>query len=467
VPHPTDTIAAIATANGPGAIGIVRLSGPGALPIAQTTFTALTPAPTPRHLYHGWVVHPTTHTRLDEAMAVFMPGPHTFTGEDCAEIYAHGGVLNLSRVLDAVIEAGARHARPGEFTLRAFLNGRIDLSQAEAVADIINADSDAALNAAQAQLGGAVARPIAQLRERLLHLIVQTEHAIDFDDEGLYTFPTATAQTEILALMEALQRLLRQHHDARLRTSGLQVAFVGAPNAGKSSLFNALLGRDRAIVTPIAGTTRDTIEEPLTLAGQRFNLIDTAGLNHSPDPVERLGIARTHHAAATAHILCWVIDLTAPLPSQWPDFGSTCPVLVACSKADLVDPKTPMDAHVSRWLAAAFPGNNAPLPPYAMVSATDGSGIAQLETQLLDLAERCWQARSQELPFMVSVRHAEAVRQAHAALQNATRAIDEALPMECLGADLRAAADALATITGTIATDTILDAIFSRFCVGK
>ncbi|NTU85427.1 MAG: tRNA uridine-5-carboxymethylaminomethyl(34) synthesis GTPase MnmE, partial [Chloroflexales bacterium] len=306
-----DTIAAVATPPGEGGISIIRLSGPAALPIAAGLFRPRRPGPLrPHRLRYGHIVDPATGGVIDEAMAAFMAAPRSFTREDVVELSVHGGPMPVQAALSLCLAAGARLARPGEFTLRAFLNGRIDLAQAEATLDVIRAQTDAALALAQAQLGGWLSREVRAARQALLEALAYVTAVIDFPDDEV---APQDIGPQLRAGLAAVEALLRGADQGIVYRQGARAALVGMPNVGKSSLLNALLRADRAIVTPVPGTTRDTLEETANLGGVPVVLIDTAGIHASPDPIERLGVERSRAALAGADLALLVFDAARPL----------------------------------------------------------------------------------------------------------------------------------------------------------
>src|SRR5579885_3222996 len=315
-----DTIAAIATPPGIGGVGIVRISGPEALSIARRLFRrpgkprpdADQWQPEPHRLYYGHAIQPETGQMLDEVLLAFMRGPHSYTAEDVVELQAHGGPLVLRRILEAALGEGARLANPGEMTLRAFLNGRLDLAQAEAVMDVIGARTDESLHLALEQLKGQLSAEVQAARQDVLGVLAQIEASIDFPDDVPAPEPAAL-RVGIAGAAERVERLLAGAEQGRLYREGLRAAIIGRHNVGKSSLLNALLRTERAIVTPIAGTTRDTVEERASIGGIPVHLVDTAGLTPSDDPIERIGVARSRAAARSADLLLFVLDGSEPL----------------------------------------------------------------------------------------------------------------------------------------------------------
>lgn len=470
-----DTITAIATATGAGAVGIVRVSGRDAEGVLRRSFSGLPQRLESHRLYLGRVVHVERQEVLDEGLAVLMRGPRSFTGEDVVELQVHGGVLNMRRVLEATLAAGARQAEPGEFSLRAFLNGRLDLTQAEAIADLIEAESEEALRVAQAQLGGALREPITLLRQRVLDLLTLLEASLDFaGEEHVYQLDREACVERMESVRGQLERLLRAYASGRLSLGGARVVLVGAPNAGKSSLFNRLVGAERAIVTEIPGTTRDTVEESTRIAGQRVHLVDTAGLRVSEDEVERLGVERSLEQAAGADLVCWVHDAREALgaaPAQVMRAAERGGVLIVLNHVDRLggDPGGGRAQRMVRIEAV-----RAGLEPMGLgavrvvtTSALTGEGLARLEEALSEQVA-VLQGRSEEdVPLITSLRHAEALREAELALARATEGLEAEMPLELCADDVRVASDALGQVIGAIATDDVLGAIFSQFCVGK
>jgi tRNA modification GTPase len=450
-----DTIAAIATAPGEAGIAIVRLSGPESQSILERIFKPSRDALfEPRRLTHGWVVHPASLDRVDEALAVVMPGPSTFTGEDCAELHCHGGRLSPRRALEAALAAGARLAEPGEFSLRAFLNGRLDLAQAEAVLDVVQAHTTRSHELALDGLAGRLSEAIRAVRESLLGPQAHLEASIDFSEEDL---PLQDVGPALASALARIQGLLADADQGIVYRQGVRLAIVGHPNVGKSSLLNALLRADRAIVTEVPGTTRDTIEEAASLQGVPFWLVDTAGLRHSTDPVERLGVERTRAALDTADLVLLVIDVSEPLRQDDLSLAESLrgrKVVVALNKVDL------LPVLEVRRVEALLPD-----APWVETSALRGDGLDLLEQELAKAALGGQLLKAD--PTISNPRHKAALERAANALQTALQARTERLPIEIQAAEVAAAIAALGEISGENATEDLLDAIFSRFCIGK
>jgi len=440
-----DTIAAIATAAG-GGVGIIRLSGPDAISTAERVFRARAHDwhRHPRRMAFGRLVDPhhADGPPLDEGLAVAFHAPQSYTGEHVVELHLHGGALHLSRCLELILALGPRLADPGEFTRRAFLNGRLDLTRAEAVADLVSARTDAALRQARAHLSGALYDRVAALRERLLDLRARLEVNLDFPDEDVPLMDPADLARRARALGDDLAALAGTFRGGRLLRDGARVVLAGPPNAGKSSLFNALLAQDRAIVTHIPGTTRDTLEEAIDIGGVPVVLVDTAGLRPTDDLVEALGVARSEGAILGADL---VLRLVAPGEDP-PDIQAH--ELLVRSKADLL----PASADV-------------PLTGTAdqRVSATTGVGLDALKQAI---AKRLGAAEGEGL-VVVRERQRQHLQTAADATWRAAEGLTAGLPTELPAVDLQEAMDALHALVGQTTLEDVLDRLFSTFCIGK
>ncbi|MEZ4265193.1 MAG: tRNA uridine-5-carboxymethylaminomethyl(34) synthesis GTPase MnmE [Myxococcota bacterium] len=436
-----DTIAAIATAVG-GGVGIIRLSGPSALAVARAHFPNLPARATPRRLYHGHL-RDRDGAHLDEGLAVFMPGPHSYTGEDVVELQLHGGALSLRRGLEALLLSGARGADPGEFTRRAFMNGRMDLTRAEAVADLVSARTDRALAVARDHLSGRLEAVAADAREKILGLRARIEVAIDFIDDDVPVQDAEALADEALAIAGALSELAGTYERGRLWREGARVALAGRPNAGKSSLFNAWCRRDRAIVTPTPGTTRDTLEETVDLDGVPVVLIDTAGLRETDDDVEAAGIARAQAAMAAADLVIYLVAPGDPAPEVGEGSPAHAPTLVVASKCDLA----------------------APAGAALAVSATTGAGLDALARAVV---ERLGGGASDTGELVIArERHRAALARGAAALRDASALLRAGEPFELAAVDVQEAAQALGELLGQGTIEDVLDRLFSSFCIGK
>ena len=466
----TDTIVAIATPAGRGGIGVVRVSGERAQPIALSLLSR-TRGLEPRRATFGAL---RSAAAPDQVVATYFPAPASYTGDDVVEISAHGSPVVLRAIVESAIGLGARLAEPGEFTLRAYVNGRMDLMQAEAVADLIDAVTPLQARAAFDQLQGTLTRTIGEIDRRLFDLIARLEASIDFPEEGYHFADPAGVAGEIGAILTQAETLLATSRRGRLVREGFQVAIVGPPNVGKSSLFNALAGADRAIVTDVPGTTRDLVTETIDLDGLRLTLVDTAGLRDTMDLVETEGVARSRGAAATADLVLLVLDATTPTSS--PIFGLTrtlipppTRIIEIENKIDLLPRQPPGASDRCSDLAADGPcdaglGTGCERVP---VSAITGQGLGELRqriTEALDIE------LARDTPAMTNVRHIVLVERARDALTRARQAAladGDALPEEFVLADLQDARDALEEVTGKRAPDDLLAHIFSRFCIGK
>lgn len=452
------TIAAISTAPGPGAIAIVRLSGPNALTIAQKSWHKPL-NPTPRHATLGYITD-TTGQPIDQVILTYYPGPKSFTGEDMIEISCHGSPYIQNQILSTLIDNGASPAGPGEFSMRAVINGQLDLTQAEAIADIIAANSKAAADIALRQMKGEISTHLDQLTRQLTHLAALIELELDFSEEDVeFASRQHLAQTATQTLQH-IDRLIESFHAGNAIKQGIPVAITGAPNAGKSTLLNTLLQDQRAIVSDIPGTTRDTIEETLSIPPYALRLIDTAGLRQTTDPIEQAGIDRTHTAIQKAAILITIIDTTTPLstPAPLPSPETTIPHIILLNKTDLPQ------ASPTAWqqhLATQYP--EAKIIPVTLLSTEARPEIlTELQTQAARLQAQAGQT------IITNQRHRAALQEARAPLARVIEALaDPAIPLDMLTQDLRATTTALASITAPITTPAILTTIFSHFCIGK
>lgn len=452
----SEPIAAIATGLVPAGIGILRLSGDGALSLAQRVFRPFRGAPMDqrrdRELVYGALVDAGGET-LDLCLCTVSRGPHSYTGEDCAEFQCHGSPMVLRLGLDALCAAGARLARAGEFTRRAFLNGRMDLVQAEAVIDLIHAESALAARNAAGQLGGAILRRTDAVYERLREISSHYHAVVDFPDEDVEDF-TLQAYADALRRAEAeLARLEASFQRSRMLTGGVPTAIVGRPNAGKSSLLNALLGYERAIVTEVPGTTRDTIAERCELGGVLLRLIDTAGLRETADAVERIGVERSRAAMAEAELVLLLCDGSAPFTEAdaalLREAEGAAPTLLLRSKCDL--PQTP-------WPEAAA---ERALP----LSALTGDGLEELSRAVARLLPPPETRAAGEI--LTSARQAEAVGRARESVAAAREAMEAGFPPDAVLTETEAAMEALGELSGRSVRSDVTEQIFSRFCVGK
>ena len=458
-----DTIAAVSTPRGESGIGIVRLSGPDALSIVEKFFQPhrhqLDISEIGTHkLTYGHIVDPETGDPVDEVLVSVMRAPRTYTREDVVEINCHGGSVPLSKVLELALQMGARLAEPGEFTRRAFLNGRIDLAQAEAVADIIRAKTDLSLRVAVSQLAGRLSREINQIRGDLVELLVAVEAAIDFPDEDLDFLPSEAVVRQIDGILGSLKSLLATADEGKIITEGIRGVIIGRPNVGKSSLFNALLREERAIVTHIPGTTRDAIEEFINLDGVALKLTDTAGLRQADDVIEIESIERTKIHLDNADLLLLVIDASEPLTDDDRELLS----LISDRRAIVILNKTDLPQHPDNMDIETL----MPHKLFIKVSALEEVGLHELKSAIHDLVIHD-DAASADAVFVTKVRHKTALRSAVESLEYAMKSAQEEMPPELTAVDLRGSLRALGEIVGETTSEEILDQIFSRFCIGK
>ncbi len=462
----SETICAIATPIGIGGIGIIKISGPDALTILKEIFTPSSSSsfPPPSHkLTYGWIVDPASETPVDEVLASYMAGPRSYTGEDVVEINCHSGYAVLNRILTLVLARGARLARPGEFTLRAFLNGRLDLSQAEAVVDVIHARSEKALEAAGRQLRKGLGEAVSRWREDLLDMEARLEALMDFPDE----MDSEAEPSELEELASRLEgcvlpgvRTIVDHYDeARVLREGVSMVLVGKPNVGKSSLLNALVGQDRAIVTPIAGTTRDVIEDGFLVGGLWVRVLDTAGIREKPDVIESLGIERTLRSVDEADLILWIVDQSWPLDGDDDRIEEKTRAkrrIVVLNKSDCPAVTTP------QALSARYALSDPVIP----LCAHDPRDIQRLKAFLEEAVLR-EMILGAESTFAVNVRQKECLERAAEALRAAVDvARTQGLP-ELISEEIRIARLAMEEVLGVHVDDAVLERIFSRFCIGK
>lgn len=452
------TIAAIATAIVPqqGSVGIVRVSGSEALKIAETLFRAPGRQIWESHrILYGYIRRPQTQELVDEALLLIMKAPRSFTREDVVEFHCHGGIIAVQQVLQLCLENGARLAQPGEFSLRAFLNGRLDLTQAESIADLVGAQSPAAAQSALAGLQGKLAQPIRLLRTTCLDVLAEIEARIDFE-EDLPPLDEAQTVFEIQHILEELSTILATADRGELLRSGLKVAIVGRPNVGKSSLLNAWSRSDRAIVTDLPGTTRDVVESQLVVGGIPVQVLDTAGIRETEDKVEKIGVERSRAAAQQADLVLLTIDAVCGWTAGDSEIYEQVKhrqLIIIINKIDLVKttPKLPFASETHRIVTTA---------------AAQYRGIEDLETAILDaVSGKNLQAANTDLA--INQRQASAITKAKFCIEQCLVTINNKLPLDFWTIDLRGAIKALGEVTGEEVTESVLDRIFSRFCIGK
>jgi len=453
-----DTIAAVATPIGEGGLAVVRISGSLALTIADRCFAPggrnpARPSEAPTHTIHyGHIVR--NGLTLDEVLLSVMRAPRTYTCEDVVEISCHGGILASKMVLDAVLESGARLALPGEFTRRAFLRGRIDLAQAESVADLIHSRTELALRAANEQLAGRLSRRVEELRQQLLETLAHIEAHIDFPDEDIAPDTRDQLIQRLGQGIAFMEQLLRTADEGRVLRCGIRAAIIGRPNAGKSSLLNQLLGHDRAIVSAVPGTTRDTIEETANIRGLPVVFIDTAGLRVARDEIEQEGIRRSHQSTDNAELILHVLDATQALDETDQKFLRELQekkLILVRNKIDLPHPG-----------GLDFEGG----APVVEVSCLTGQGMEALKDAIKELI---WsgEIKAEMLQVMINSRHQDALNRARTSAEMALAALREQRTIELVALDLRLAVQAVGEVVGQTATEDLLDVIFSKFCIGK
>lgn len=455
----TDTIAAIATPLGESGIGVIRVSGTKAYAIGDAMFQSSSSTPLherrDRSIQYGTIVDETGRV-IDEVLLLIMKGPHSYTAEDVLEIQCHGGRQSLQDILSLVLRHGARLANPGEFTQRAFMNGRIDLAQAEAVMDVIQAKSEAGLSSAVNQLEGKLSRVVKDMRLHLTDFITRLEVTIDYPEEDLEEITVPDVAGSIREMQQRLAKMVDDAKSGKMIRDGVMVAIAGTPNAGKSSLLNRFLQEERAIVTDIPGTTRDVLEEWITLKGVPICLVDTAGIRNTEDTVEKIGVDRAKAYLDKADMVLVVIDQSRPLTAEDREILQQCrnkTGLIVLNKEDL-QPVVTLDEVTAYGL------------PVCSLSAGTGEGMAALQDKMLSLVLDQG-ILQQGGALLTNTRHIELVRQASAALQRALETIQAGMPVDCAVVDLREAWDDLGSITGDTVGDDMVEEIFSRFCLGK
>lgn len=475
---PDDTIAAIATPVGEGGLAVIRISGFAALAVADRCFqpvgkTSAKPSVAASHTIHyGKVVR--RGQQVDEVLCAVLRAPRTYTREDVVEITCHGGMLATKSVLDTVLECGARLAEPGEFTKRAFLNGRLDLTQAEAVLDVIHSRTELALAAANEQLAGKLSQRINQLRDDLMHALAHIEAHIDFPDEDIAPDTREQLERRMEEGIAFMDELLRTAKEGQILRCGVRAAIVGRPNAGKSSLLNQLLGHERAIVSPIPGTTRDTIEETANIRGVPVVFIDTAGLREGRDEIEVEGIRRSRESLSRAEFILHVLDASEPLtPADeiyLTEFAGKKRILVR-NKVDLpqrftaaaLEPRSPTRRVSGDDSQLAGSETGAPIVD---ISCATGQGIESLKDAIKSLV---WsgEINSEMLQVMINSRHQDALRRAREATVLTLDALRTDLSLDLVAVDLHVAVNAVGEVVGKTTTEDLLDSIFSQFCIGK
>lgn len=448
--QPGETIAAIATPPGEGGVAMIRISGMRALEVAAKIYSGPIQSYKTHTAHYGKVVD-ANGEKVDDVLVLVMHAPRSYTGEETVEIYCHGGSLITRRVLEVILKAGARAAMPGEFTFQAFMNGKIDLAQAEAVQELIGAKNERALAAAEQQLDGALSKRVLHFQEKLTLIAAILEAWVDFPDEGLEFASLEELVENLTALQKELEALIETFHDGKIIHEGLSLCLVGAPNVGKSSLMNALLEKERAIVSPIAGTTRDVLEDQMRLNGLNFRLLDTAGLRETSEVIEQEGIRRTRLAMQAADLILVVLDVQ--------HFELIPPFL----------PEIPHEKAVIVWNKADL--HHADLPSYGFphviaVSALKRTGLDLLKKEIEKVIWKKGPPSKEEI-VVTNVRHKEALQEASSTLLTLIKGLNEGVSPEFLTLEMRTTLNSLGKILGTNVSEDILNTIFATFCIGK
>jgi tRNA modification GTPase len=456
-----DTIGAISTAIGASSIGIIRMSGPNAIGIAEKIFRFAGKRKdwSGFQMHYGHIIHPDSGTVIDEVLLSVMLSPKSYTRENMVEIYSHGGYVSMRQILQLVMDLGARPAEPGEFTKRAFLNGRIDLSQAEAVADIIRAKTDISLDLAVRQLSGDLSAKVQEIMGGLIELSAFLEVAIDYPEDDVQELEWQEVKERIESAKKMLEELLASSHSGKILREGLKTVILGKPNVGKSSLLNALLKENRAIVTEIPGTTRDIIEETINLSGIPLQIVDTAGIRDTEDVVEQLGVDRAVEYAKKADLILFVLDDSVGITES---DRKIIEILAGRNTIVLINKTDISPSKINAEEAASLVGSSKII----RISVKEGSGMKDLEQEILSMVYSGG-LHAEESMIVTNVRHIHLLKTAESGVSEALYALEAGIPVDMVSIDVRNAVQSLGEIIGTHASDELLDTIFSQFCVGK
>jgi tRNA modification GTPase len=455
-----DTIAAISTAQGTGGIGIVRISGENAFNIASKIFNGKKPFDKIKShsLSYGKAIDPVSGETIDEVLLAKMCKPHTFTREDIVEINCHGGIVVVKNVLELVLKAGARLAEPGEFTKRAFLNGRIDLSQAEAVIDLINSKTNESSRAAIDQLEGRLSKNIKEARGKLIELIAHIEVTVDYPEDDIEEITGKRVYEEVLKIREMLVGIIKEYEKGKIIREGINVVIIGRPNVGKSSLLNELSGKNKAIVTDIPGTTRDIVEEYINLSGIPVRIVDTAGIRETEDTVERIGVERTNKAIEQADLVIMMLDASGEIIEEDLEILERIKnkkTITILNKVDIADQEKV--EKIENLLGGI---------KFIKASVKKNIGINILEDQIASLFLH-GEINSNNEVMVTNVRHKDLIDKAIESIGHAIEAYESKMPIDCISIDIKDAAEHLAKITGESVSEDVMHEIFKRFCIGK
>ncbi len=457
-----DTISTIATAPGEGAIGIIRMSGPLTIKIAETFFRGINGKNAGQIAFqqvaYGHIIDPDNGLVIDEVLLLVMHGPKSYTREDVVEIHCHGGPVPMKKILALTLQYGARLSEPGEFTKRAFLNGRLDLSQAEAVMDIIRAKTDASLRMAVGHLSGALSDQIRKMRYEILRMIANLEATIDFPEEDIEVLAAQDVRAAVVLLLTDVNHLLLTKETGRILREGLETVILGKPNVGKSSLLNALLKEKRAIVTDIPGTTRDVIEEFVNLSGVPLKIVDTAGIRETSDIIEQMGVEKAKEFVVTADLILLLLDASLPLSAE----DKEVLTMLSGKQAIVLVNKTDLPALLNLDEVYTYIADTKVLK----ISVMEGTGLAELEQMIVDMVYG-GEIAQKEGAFLTNLRQADLLEQAKYHLEATIATIDEGMPSDCIVIDLKESWDKLGEITGDTVGEDIIDQIFTQFCIGK